>query len=75
MKMVESSSKWWKTLRNVEKENTEKRRICSFRAISTFATVFSKDLYGRKFFKLVENTVRKGEIARSKQFLLFPQCF
>ena len=23
----------------------------------------------------VENTVRKGEIARHKQFLLFPQCF
>ena len=22
-----------------------------------------------------ENTVRKGEIARDKQFLLFPQCF
>ena len=25
--------------------------------------------------KLLENTVRKGEIARNKQFLLFPQCF
>ena len=25
--------------------------------------------------KLVENTVGKGEIARFKQFLLFPQCF
>ena len=23
----------------------------------------------------VENIVRKGEIARNKQFLLFPQCF
>ena len=23
----------------------------------------------------VENTVRKGEIARYEQFLLFPQCF
>ena len=22
-----------------------------------------------------ENTVRKGEIARNEQFLLFPQCF
>ena len=29
----------------------------------------------RKFSKRVENTVRKGEIARYKQFLLFPQCF
>ena len=25
--------------------------------------------------KRVENTVGKGEIARYKQFLLFPQCF
>ena len=25
--------------------------------------------------KRVENTVRKGEIARYEQFLLFPQCF
>ena len=29
----------------------------------------------RKFSKQVENTVRKGEIARYKQFLLLPQCF
>ena len=28
-----------------------------------------------KFFKLVENTVGKGEIAHYEQFLLFPQCF
>ena len=30
---------------------------------------------GRKLSKWVENTVEKGEIARYKQFLLFPQCF
>ena len=30
---------------------------------------------GRRFFKRVENTVEKGEIARYEQFLLFPQCF
>ena len=30
---------------------------------------------GRKFSKQVENTVGKGEIARYKQFLLFPQWF
>ena len=30
---------------------------------------------GRMFSKWVENTVRKGEIARYEQFLLFPQCF
>ena len=34
---------------------------------------FDKD--GQKFSKWVENTVRKGEIARDEQFLLFPQCF
>ena len=28
----------------------------------------------RKFSKRVENTVRKGEIARYEQFLLFSQC-
>ena len=30
---------------------------------------------GTKFFKRVENTVGKGEIARYEQFLLFAQCF
>ena len=30
---------------------------------------------GSKLSKQVENTVGKGEIARYKQFLLFPQCF
>ena len=30
---------------------------------------------GRKFSERVENTVRKGEIAHSEQFLLIPQCF
>ena len=29
----------------------------------------------KKFSKRLENTVGKGEIARYKQFLLFPQCF
>ena len=33
------------------------------------------DENGRKFSKQVENTERKGEIARYKQFLLFPQFF
>ena len=36
---------------------------------------FEFDENGRKFSKWVENTVRKGEIARYEQFLLFPQCF
>ena len=30
---------------------------------------------GRKFFKRIDNTVGKGEIAHYEQFLLFPQCF
>ena len=29
---------------------------------------------GRKLFKVVEDIVGKGEIARYMQFLLFPQC-
>ena len=46
-----------------------------------FEIEFADDTYnkfdenGRKFFKQVENTVEKGEIACFKQFLLFPQCF
>ena len=36
---------------------------------------FKFDENSRKFFKWVENTVGKGEIARYDQFLLFPQCF
>ena len=36
---------------------------------------FQFDDNGRKFFKWVENTVGKGEIARYEQFLLFPQRF
>ena len=33
---------------------------------------FNYDENGRKLSKRVENTVGKGEIARYKQFLLFP---
>ena len=40
MKMAESSPK--------RVENTWKRRNCSLRAISSFSTVFSKDLYSRQ---------------------------
>ena len=36
---------------------------------------FEFDVNSRKFSKLAENTVGKGEIARYEQFLLFPQCF
>ena len=44
--------------------------------LKTFADNSSKfDENVGEFFKRVENTVRKGEIARYEQFLLFPQCF
>ena len=33
------------------------------------------DENGKKLSKRVENTVRKGEIALHKQFLIFQQCF
>ena len=36
---------------------------------------FDFDENGRKFSKRVKNTMGKGEIARYKQFLLFPQFF
>ena len=36
---------------------------------------FKFDENGRKLSKQVENSVGKGEIARSEQFLLFPQSF
>ena len=36
---------------------------------------FKCDENGRKFWKLAENTMRKGDIACYEQFLLFPQCF
>ena len=36
---------------------------------------FNFDENGWKFSKRVENTVRNGEIAHYKQFLLFPYCF
>ena len=36
---------------------------------------FRFDENGRNFSKRVENTVGIGEIARHKQFLLFPQSF
>ena len=36
---------------------------------------FKFDENSRKLSKWMENTVRKGEIARYEQFLLFPQCF
>ena len=36
---------------------------------------FKSDENGRNFYKWLENTVGKGEIAGNEQFLLFPQGF
>ena len=53
-----------------------KRQIFGSSKLKEFADDnFKFDEYGRKFSKLVENTVGKGEIALYEQFLLFPQCF
>ena len=47
----------------------------NFRLFHTADDYFKFDVNVRKFFRQVENTVVKGEIARYEQFLLFPQCF
>ena len=53
-----------------------KRQILDASKLKEFADDnFSFDENGRKFSKWAENTMEKGEIARYKQFLLFPQCF
>ena len=53
-----------------------RRQILDSSKLKEFADDnFKFDKNGRKFFKPVENTVGKGEIARYEQFLLFPQCF
>ena len=53
-----------------------KRQILDSSKLKVFADDnFKLDENGRKFAKWVENTVRKGEIARYEQFLLFPQGF
>ena len=43
--------------------------------LKEFADNFNFGENGSKFFKQIENTVRKGEIACFEQFLLFAQCF
>ena len=50
-----------------------KRQILDFSKLKEFADDNSKfDENGGKLSRRVENTVRKGEIARYEQFLLFP---
>ena len=53
-----------------------KRQILDCSKLKEFADDNSRfDENGRKFFKWVENTGGKREIARYEQFLFFPQCF
>ena len=53
-----------------------KRQILDSSKLKDFADEnFIVDENGGKFFKRIENTVGKGEIARYEQFLLFTQCF
>ena len=53
-----------------------KRQILDSSKLKEFADDnFKFNENGRKFFKRVENTGGKGEIACHEQFLLFPQCF
>ena len=53
-----------------------KRQILDSSKLKEFADDnFKFDENSGEFSKRVENTVGKGEIARYKQFLLFPQCF
>ena len=53
-----------------------KRQILDTSKFKEFAdNNFRCDDNGRKFSKLVKNTVGKEEIAQYEQFLLFPQCF
>ena len=60
----------------VKSEPFPKRQILDSSKLKEIAAEhFQFDENGRKFSKRVENTVGKGEIARCKQFHLFPQCF
>ena len=53
-----------------------KRQILDSSKLKLFADDnFKFDENGRRFFKGVETTVGKGEIARYEQFLLFPTVF
>ena len=53
-----------------------KRQILDVSKLKEFADDnFKLDESGGKFSKWVGNSVRNGEIACSKQFLLFLQCF
>ena len=66
----------FKPLRIKPSQLFTKRQILDLSKPKEFADDnFKFDENGGKFSKWVENTGGKGEIARYKQFLLFPQCF
>ena len=53
-----------------------KRQILHSSKLKEFADDnFAIDRNNKMFSRWVENTVEKVEIARYKQFILFPQCF
>ena len=71
------STSWFSQLFNkinfIDPSPFPKRQILDFSKLKEFAD----DNFGfdsGKFLEKVENTVGKGEIARYKQFLLFPLC-
>ena len=61
---------------NISSKPFPKQRILDTSKLKDFAdNNFKFEEIGRKFSKWSENTVGKGEIARYKQFLLFPPFF
>ena len=78
IKEIKSSLRFWEIQRNECCAVLTHYQMSNFRLskLKEFADdIFKFDKNGRKLSKQVENTVGKGEIARYKQFLLFPQCF
>ena len=63
-------------LREKEAKSFPKRQILDSSKLKEFEDdKFKFDENVRKFSKRVKNTMGKGEIARSEQFLILPQCF
>ena len=54
----------------LKRENLDSSKLKEFAGDN-----FRLDKKGRNFFKWVENTAGKGEIARYEQYLLFQRCF
>ena len=52
-----------------------KQQILDSSKLTDLDENFKFDENGKEFSKRVENTEKKGKIARYEQFLLFPKCF